>query len=100
MEIISATDVKGRIEAGESLNLLDVRQPEEHEEFNIGGILLPLSQIQFMQTEEIDNLRDAEIICYCKSGNRSMMAATFLEQMGFTNVKNLAGGVEAYKKLL
>ncbi len=99
MEVITAMDVKTRLESGEALNLLDVRQPQEHEEFNIGGTLLPLSQIQSMQTEDIDALKDAEIICYCKSGNRSMMASIFLEQMGFSNVKNMAGGIEAYKKL-
>lgn len=100
MEVIAAIDVKTRLESGESLHLIDVRQPEEHEEFNIGGTLLPLSQIQSMQTEDIDDLKDAEIICYCKSGNRSMMAGIFLEQMGFSNVKNMAGGIESYKKLL
>lgn len=99
MENISAQDVKDRLNAGESLNLVDVRQPDEHEAYNIGGILLPLGNIQSMQTEEIDGLKEEEIICYCKSGNRSMMAGMYLEQMGFSNVKNLAGGVEAYKKL-
>lgn len=100
MEVISAIDVKTRIDSGESLHLLDVRQPEEHEEFNIGGTLLPLSQIQSMQTEDIEDLKDAEIICYCKSGNRSMMASVFLKQIGFSNVKNMVGGIEAYKRLL
>ena len=99
MENISAQDVKDRLNAGESLNLVDVRQPDEHEAYNIGGFLLPLGNIQSMQTEEIDDLKEEEIICYCKSGNRSMMAGMYLEQMGFSNVKNLAGGVEAYKKL-
>lgn len=99
MNNISAQDVKDRLDAGEVLNLVDVRQPEEHDAFNIGGVLLPLGHIQSMQTEEIENLKDEEVICYCKSGNRSMMAGMYLEQMGFTNVKNLAGGMEAYKKL-
>ncbi len=99
MENISASEVKERLDAGESLHLLDVRQPEEHDEYNIGGILLPLGRIQSMETEEIDNLKSSEIICYCKSGNRSMMASMFLEQMGFENVKNMQGGVEAFKKI-
>lgn len=99
MQNISAKEVKERISAGEQLNLIDVRQPEEIEVFNIGGIALPLSKIQSMQTEDIEDLMDEEVICYCRSGNRSLMAAMVLEQMGFSNVKNMTGGVEAYQDL-
>lgn len=99
MENISPQHVKERLASGESLNLIDVREPDEHAEYNIGGTLLPLGDIQAVQTENIDNLKDEEIICYCKSGNRSMMASMYLEQMGFSNVKNMTGGVEAFKKL-
>jgi rhodanese-related sulfurtransferase len=77
----------------EKINLIDVRQPEEHAEFNIGGILLPLGNIMSMQIEAIEDLRDQEVICYCRSGQRSMQATMMLETMGFTNVKNLAGGM-------
>ena len=61
------------------------------QQFNIGGILLPLGMIQTMQTDEIDDLKDEEVILYCRSGNRSGQAAMFLETMGFTNTKNLFG---------
>jgi rhodanese-related sulfurtransferase len=81
----------------EKINLIDVRQPEEHAEFNIGGILLPLGNIMSMQIEEIEDLRDEEIICYCRSGQRSMQASMMLETMGFTNVKNLAGGMMGWQ---
>ena len=92
MQLIEATTLKQRM-ITEKLNLIDVRQPEEHAEFNIGGILLPLGNIMSMQIEEIEDLRDEEVICYCRSGQRSMQAAMMLETMGFTNVKNLAGGM-------
>lgn len=100
MENISVQEIKERLDAGEKLNLVDVRQPEEIEIFNIGGIEMPLGKIQSMQTEDIDHLKEEEVICYCKSGNRSMMAAMVLEQMGFCHVKNLAGGMDAWKKQL
>jgi rhodanese-related sulfurtransferase len=54
--------------ADENLNLVDVRQPEEHADFNIGGILLPLGNIMSMQIDDIEDLRNQEIICYCRSG--------------------------------
>jgi rhodanese-related sulfurtransferase len=98
MKNITPEEVKKRMDSGESLHLVDVRQPEENAEFNIGGILLPLGKIQKMETDDIDNLKNEEVICYCRSGNRSGTAALFLEQMGFTNTKNLTGGMLAWRK--
>lgn len=99
MENISAAEVKQRLDAGEKLNLVDVREPEENAEFNIGGILLPMHMIHTMQIETIENLRNDEVILYCRSGNRSMQAALVLEMLGFANVKNLAGGMIEWKNL-
>lgn len=99
MQTISVQELKERLDAGESVNLIDVRQPEEIEEYSIGGIALPLAKIQSMQTEDIEDLKDQEVICYCRSGNRSMMAAMVLGELGFSNVKNLVGGTEAFQKL-
>jgi rhodanese-related sulfurtransferase len=98
MTNISVEELKSRMDAGEKLHLLDVRQPEETAEFNIGGIAFPLGKIQSMQTEDIENLKDEELICYCRSGNRSGMAALVLEQIGFKNVKNLTGGMLAWRE--
>lgn len=101
MTNITAEEVKQRLDAGEKLNLLDVREPYENAEFNIGGTLLPLGKIQSLQIEDIEDLRNEEVICYCRSGNRSGIAAMVLEQLGFTNTKNLTGGMllwqEKYK---
>ena len=96
---ITPEEVKERMDAGEQLHLVDVREPHENAEFNIGGILLPLGKIQTMQIEDIEHLKNEEVIFYCRSGNRSGQAALMLEQFGFTNVKNLYGGMLSFKQL-
>lgn len=98
MTNITIEEVKERQDAGEKLHLIDVREPAETAEFNIGGIPFPLGKIQSMQTEDLEYLKNEEVICYCRSGNRSGIAALFLEQMGFTNTKNLTGGMLAWRE--
>jgi rhodanese-related sulfurtransferase len=93
MENITPEELKQRLDSGEQLNIVDVREPHEHADFNIGGTLVPLGQIQAMQVDELEDLKDQEVIVYCRSGNRSGQAAMILETMGFQNVKNLAGGM-------
>ena len=97
MQTISAADVKARLDAGEALNLVDVREHFENADFNIGGVLVPLGKIQTMQTDDIDELKDQEVIVYCRSGNRSGQACLILETMGFSNVKNLVGGMMGWE---
>jgi len=97
MKNITPEEVKKRLDAGENLHLIDVREPHENAAFNIGGILLPLGKIQSMQTEDIDDLKDEEVILYCRSGNRSGIAAMTLTSMGFTNTNNLVGGMLAWE---
>ena len=94
----TADEIKARMDAGEKLNLVDVREPHEHAEFNIGGTLLPLGKIQTMQTEDIEELKNEEVICYCRSGQRSMQATLMLGTFGFTNVKNLVGGMLGWQE--
>ena len=93
MTIITADDVKFRLESGEKLNLVDVREPHENAEFNIGGLLLPLGRVQTLQLDDIENLKDEELIVYCRSGNRSGQACQVLDMAGFKNTKNLVGGM-------
>jgi rhodanese-related sulfurtransferase len=93
MQNLSTEQVKARMDAGEKLNLLDVREPFENAEFNIGGTLLPVGLIRAMQIDEIEDWKNEEVICYCRSGKRSVDAALVLESAGFTNVKNLVGGM-------
>lgn len=97
MQNITVEEVKQRLDSGEELNLVDVREPSEHAEFNIGGILYPLGKVQSFDVDELDQLKDKEVILYCRSGNRSGMAAMLLETMGFSNTKNLVGGMLAWK---
>ncbi|MFL9483048.1 rhodanese-like domain-containing protein [Chitinophagaceae bacterium LWZ2-11] len=98
MQIITVEQVKARLDAGEELNLVDVREPHEHADFNIGGVLLPLGKVQIMQIDDIEDLRGKEVIVYCRSGNRSGQAALILEQLGFSNVANLTGGMLAWQE--
>ena len=97
MRSISVEELKAKLDAGESLHLVDVREPGEHAEFNIGGLLLPLGKIQTMQTDPIDDWKDQEVICYCRSGNRSGQACLILETAGFTNIVNVSGGMLAWQ---
>jgi rhodanese-related sulfurtransferase len=97
MKTIDVKQLQSRIEAGETIHLLDVREPMEHEDFNIGGILLPLGEIRVGDTETIDHLKDQELIIYCRSGNRSGQACMVLESLGFTNVINVSGGMLAWQ---
>ncbi|RTL47500.1 MAG: rhodanese-like domain-containing protein [Sphingobacteriales bacterium] len=97
MKVLTVDELKLKMENGESVNLIDVREPHENAEFNIGGILLPLGKVQTMQIEAIEDLKEEPIIVYCRSGNRSMQAAMILEQLGFSDVTNLAGGMLAWE---
>ena len=98
MTNITPEEVKQRLDAGEKLNLIDVREPHENTEFNIGGKLVPIGKIQSMQIEELEDLKNEEVIFYCRSGNRSGISAAILDQLGFTNTKNLVGGMLAWQE--
>ena len=98
MQNITPEELKKRLDAGENISLVDVREPAENAEFNIGGQLVPLGKIQAMDTDELENLNDEEVVVYCRSGNRSGQAGLILETMGFKNVKNLSGGMLAWKE--
>jgi rhodanese-related sulfurtransferase len=93
MKNITVEELKQRMDKGEKIHLIDCREPHEFEEFNIGGQLIPLGKIQSMQTDEIDDLKNEEIIVHCRSGKRSVTACLFLETLGFTNTVNVLGGV-------
>lgn len=99
MNLITAEELKSRLDAGENLNIVDVREPHEHAEFNIGGPLVPLGQIQILQIDELEPYKNEELIVYCRSGNRSGQACLILEAAGFTQVKNLTGGMLNWREL-
>jgi rhodanese-related sulfurtransferase len=96
MQIITVEELRKRIEAGEKLNILDVREPAEYAEANMGAKLIPLGQVMNGQLDEIEDWKDQEVIVHCRSGMRSLQACMAMEQMGFTNTKNLQGGILAW----
>lgn len=98
MQTITVQEVRKRLDNGEQLHILDVREPDENAEYNIGGTLIPLGMIQSMQVDEIEDWKDEEVIVYCRSGRRSMTACLMLETMGFTNTKNLEGGMLSWQE--
>lgn len=98
MKTIQVAELNQKLQNGEMLHLVDVRESFEHDEFNIGGILLPLGDIRMGDTEKIDHLKDEEVYLYCRSGNRSGQAALILETMGFANVTNVVGGMLAWQE--
>ena len=98
MQTITIDELKARLDAGETVNIVDVREPHEHEEFNIGGVLVPLGPVRDMQIDELEAFKDQELIVYCRSGNRSGQACMVLDSLGFENTKNLVGGMLAWQE--
>ena len=92
---IKVLELKQRLDKGENLNFFDVREPWEYSEFNIGAQLMPLTSIP-NQLNELSAIKDQEIIVHCKTGNRSNQAKIFLESKGFTQVRSLLGGIDAF----
>jgi molybdopterin/thiamine biosynthesis adenylyltransferase/rhodanese-related sulfurtransferase len=90
---ITPVELKRRLDAGEEVFVLDVREPHEYQIVNIGAPLIPLGDLP-NRLNELDPNR--EIVIHCKSGGRSQRAAEFLQKSGFNNVVNLAGGITAW----
>ena len=96
MNNISVEELKSRMDKGEKLNLIDVRESWEYEDFNIGARNIPLSEF-VNHLGELEKLKNQEVIIHCQMGGRSMQAATLLEQQGFRNVKNVEGGMNEWR---
>ena len=90
---IQVEELKRRLDAGEDLLVLDVREPHEYQICNIGGYLIPLNDLP-KRVNELDSSR--EIVAHCKMGGRSAKAVQFLRQAGFQKVSNLKGGILAW----
>ncbi len=97
-EDITCQDVKSRLDAGEKFNFIDVREEWEFEERNIGAQLIPLGELP-NRLSEIEHMKNEEIVVHCKSGGRSGQAKKFLNGQGYTNVRNMLGGITAYMEL-
>ena len=90
---IQVEELKRRLDAGENIFVLDVREPHEYQICNINGYLIPLGDLP-KRVNELDTSR--EIVAHCRSGVRSAKAVNFLKQAGFKKVTNLAGGILAW----
>jgi len=88
-------ELKRRLDAGDDIFVLDVREPHEYQICNIGGYLIPLGDLP-ERVNELDSSR--EIVAHCKMGGRSAKAVDFLRQAGFKKVHNLAGGITAWSE--
>ena len=96
MPDITTTELKQRLQAGETPHIIDVRETWEVEESRIPGSQnIPLGTLP-TKLDDLEDLKDQEVIVHCKSGARSASAKAFLTQQGFTNVRNLEGGMMAY----
>ena len=93
MQNISVEELKARMEAGEKLHLIDCREPHDDAELNIGVTLIPLGKFQSFQVDELEDLKEEEVIIHCRSGVRSGQACMLLDTMGFKNTKNVTGGI-------
>ncbi|MTI21528.1 rhodanese-like domain-containing protein [Fulvivirga sp. RKSG066] len=94
MKMITASELKNRTDQ-EELIIIDVRETWEYEERNIGARNIPLASLPD-QLEELAPHKEEEVIVHCQSGKRSQQAQKYLSKQGFTNVKSLKGGIEAY----
>ena len=98
MTDITATELKQRQAQGTAPVIIDVRETWENEESRIEGSRnIPLGELPG-KLSELDDLHDAEVVVHCKGGSRSAAAKAFLQQQGFTNVRNLLGGMQAYQQ--
>jgi rhodanese-related sulfurtransferase len=95
---ISAVEFHSRLQSGDAINLLDVREVIEFSTYNIGGQNLPLSQLS-ASIDQLDYNKTDEIVVICKIGMRSETACTLLQENGYQNVRNLTGGLIALQKL-
>ena len=96
MQDISVTELKKRMDAGEKLFIIDVRESHEFEEFNNGAQLIPLSELPD-KLAEYEKYKNDEIIVHCRSGMRSNNAKMYMIGEGFTHVRNLIGGMMAWQ---
>ncbi|AYA36906.1 rhodanese-like domain-containing protein [Hymenobacter oligotrophus] len=96
MNDITPTELKERQQQNQAPVIIDVREPWEHEETRISGSQnIPLGELP-AKLEELEGLKNQEVVVHCKGGGRSATAKALMQQHGFQNVRNLLGGITAY----
>jgi rhodanese-related sulfurtransferase len=92
---ITVSELKELLDNNADIQIIDVREPSEYEDANIGGLLIPLAFVAD-NTEKIS--KEKQVIVHCRSGKRSENAINFLEaNFGYKNLYNLKGGILAWK---
>lgn len=94
---ITVQELKQKLDNGEKFVFIDVREQWEFDEFNLGAKLIPVGSIQ-NALDDLEEHKNDEIVLHCRSGARSGMAQQFLQSVGYTNVRNLTGGVLAWQE--
>ncbi len=94
---INVFELKTKMDQKEDFLLIDVRESFEYEMYNIGAKLIPLGTV-IEAIPELEDYKDKEIIVHCRSGMRSATAKGLLNERGFTNVRNLTGGILAWQE--
>ena len=95
---ITVNQLKEMLEKEEPFNLIDVRNPDEFEEDNLGGVLLPLGDLP-ERLDELEEMKGQDIYVHCRSGARSERAKQFLISNGFNKIHNVLGGILAFRNL-
>ena len=98
MEDITVSELKERLDQGEKFHFIDVREDWEYEEDNLGADNIPLGELAH-QLSQLEKIKDEEIVIHCRSGARSGNAKKFMEMNGFSQVRNVLGGILAFRAL-
>lgn len=96
MTDITIEELKQKIDNQDDFLLIDVREDWEYQDFNINGKHIPLGSLQGA-VDDLDDWMNKEVVVHCKSGGRSAAAQEYLTRQGFTNVRNLLGGMLAWQ---
>jgi rhodanese-related sulfurtransferase len=98
MEDITVSELKERLDRDEKFHFIDVREEWEYEEDNLGDDNIPLGELAH-QLSQLEKIKEEEIVIHCRSGARSGNAKKFMETNGFTQVRNVLGGILAFRAL-
>jgi len=98
MEDITVSELKARLDRGEKFHFIDVREEWEYEEDNLGAENIPLGELAH-QLSQLEKIKDEEIVIHCRSGARSGNAKKLMEVNGFSQVRNVLGGILAFRAL-
>ena len=98
MEDITVKDLKSRLDKNEKFVFVDVREDWEYEDDNLGAKNIPLGDLPY-RLDELEEFKDQEIVVHCRSGARSGNAKKFLESKGYSKVRNVLGGILAFRSI-